>query len=550
MDDYDALFYDSLCIPDTDPERLAVLGRLFGLQTAQPTACRVLELGAATGGNLIPMAWRTPDAELVGIDLAAEQIKAGQRIVDGLGLPNITLRQGDIAHLPDDLGSFDYIIAHGVYSWVPPDTAGALLRAGRQLLRPHGLFYVSYNTLPGWRMRGMLRDILLDAAREAVSPRDRLAAAAGALQRLEHGLTDVGGLAADYLREELRRLRDAPPSYLYHELLAREHHPVAFREFLAGAEAAGLRYLCDCDLQTLFPSRLGDSAEQALADLADGADVEQWLDFLGTRNFRQSIFFRDDTDIEEALSLEAFATLALWADLRQSHQPMELTLPGGEPVTARHPLTRAALLILAGRYPEAVPLPTLLRDAVEQLGSSTATSEGAIGQEQIQACIEELFSLFIANAIGARLTPRPPPPPLPIIAPTGPSKPTKGGRASGSGNAQWRPRATALARAQLTAGAREVATLDHRNLELDPLALHLLGRLDGTRTLADLARDLASEIAVGRLRACTTLLVTGAELPGPSQIETAVIGLMRLYLRYGLLESSGDSYPGRVRTKF
>ena len=113
---YDSLPYASDPFAETHPQTLAMLAQLLGLAATPPTACRVLELGCAGGGNLIPMAWHLRDSQFVGIDLEQAQIDTGRALIDELGLCNIELRQGDIATLGDDLGTFDYVIAHGVFS--------------------------------------------------------------------------------------------------------------------------------------------------------------------------------------------------------------------------------------------------------------------------------------------------------------------------------------------------------------------------------------------------------------------------------------------------
>jgi len=185
MSDYAEVPYDSLPIPDTHPERLEALGYLFGLSAADPGACRVLELGCASGGNLIPLAFYFPRSRFLGVDLYANQIADGQALIDAVGLDNVTLRQGDILDLdPVALGQFDYVIVHGVYSWVPDAVRERILTLCAAVLAPEGIGYVSYNTLPGWRMRGMLRDVLGYATRQASSVEQRLAALRGCLDRL------------------------------------------------------------------------------------------------------------------------------------------------------------------------------------------------------------------------------------------------------------------------------------------------------------------------------------------------------------------------------
>ena len=144
----------------THPDRLATVARLFGLAAAAPGACRVLELGCGDGGNLIPMALQLPRSEFTGIDLAGDAIHEGHVVVSALGLQNITLRQLDLMEAGPDLGEFDYIIAHGLYSWVPSEVRERLLRICRVNLAPSGVAYVSYNTYPGFHRREMFREMM------------------------------------------------------------------------------------------------------------------------------------------------------------------------------------------------------------------------------------------------------------------------------------------------------------------------------------------------------------------------------------------------------
>ena len=116
---YDETPYTDLPFAQSHPARLAVMARLFGVDAPDVGTARVLELGCAVGGNLIPMAVAMPDAHLVGIDLSGRQIADGRRVVTTLGLENIELQHADIAHVDASYGMFDYIVCHGIYSWVP-----------------------------------------------------------------------------------------------------------------------------------------------------------------------------------------------------------------------------------------------------------------------------------------------------------------------------------------------------------------------------------------------------------------------------------------------
>ncbi len=518
MDPYDALFYESLCLPETHPNRLAVLGRLMGLAAADPRTCRVLELGCATGGNLIPMAYRLPRARFLGVDLSGAQIAAGTRVIESLGLKNIDLRHADIRDLDEDAGEFDYIIAHGVYSWVPADVRRRLLWLARRLLAPNGVVYISFNTLPGWRMRGMLRDLLLDACREQSDPGLRLAAAQAALRRLEAALRGLPGLSAQYLRTEIDGLRDKPPSYLYFEYLAEHNEAFLFRDFAAAAESHGLRYLCDADLQTLFPASYGEAVETALADIEDGLDLEQWLDFTIGRNFRQSLLFRDDATADETISLDRFAGLSFSADLVP---PDRLALgragraafmrPTGDAIEVSHPLTKAVTARLARRYPDALSLAELLPEAqrhVQEAGGGQFAGE-------IDSLLSELFGLFARGALGAHVHPRV----------TGRERPA-------------RPRATKLALAQVGQGRRQVASLDHGNLEVDASAARLIGLLDGTRSVEELVermKESSMDEGIGPGRFARNGRHGHGETAS-QPFERVARNWIELFRRYGVLE--------------
>ena len=479
MDPYNLFSYESIPFAETHPRHLAVLGRLFELQTADPEHCRVLELGCATGGNLIPMAWYHGDARFLGIDLAANQVHAGQARIAQLGLRNIELRQGDIRTLGGELGSFDYIIAHGVYSWVPADVREKLLRLSRSLLNPHGLLYLSFNTLPGWRMRGMLRDILLYACRGKEDVQSRLDAAYAALDRLDASLGDLQALSARYMREEISYLRKAHPSYLLFEYLAQENMAFLFSDFLADSQRHGLRYLCDTELASLFPASFGDATEKAFSDIEDDMVLEQWLDFVSARNFRRCVLCRDDATPADELSLDAFAECAFGSDL-EPPQKVDLrrikAVPfrqsGGNKVDVEHPLSKAMLLEMADRQPDLQRLDHMLPAAQQRL----ALHRGEKFSEDYHACLMEMFSLFSHRLLHAT------PSPLCFYR-----------------DQEQTPRVTALARAQIAAGQLHVTTARHTSMDMDTFAARFLQYLDGAHSLQQVSELLMKDLANGDL---------------------------------------------------
>jgi SAM-dependent methyltransferase len=160
LSSYDQVEYDSYPFPQSSPERLATIATLMGMQPGKLEKCRVLELGCSSGGNIIPLADRFANSNFVGIDASVKAIEKGQATIVATGLTNIELRQADILNVDASYGQFDFIIIHGVYSWVPAHVQKKILEIFAERLTENGVAYVSYNTYPGWHFRGMIRDVM------------------------------------------------------------------------------------------------------------------------------------------------------------------------------------------------------------------------------------------------------------------------------------------------------------------------------------------------------------------------------------------------------
>jgi methyltransferase-like protein len=516
VDFYDELTYETNPFPETHPHNLAALGRLFGIQTASPQDCRVLELGSATGGNLIPMAWHLPHSSFVGVELSAPQVSIGQKIVSALNLTNIRLDVGDILALQTaEIGQFDYIIAHGVYSWVPAIVREKILQLARDCLTPHGLAYISYNLLPGWRMRGSLRDLLLHATRDVTGAAAKYRTAIAALERLQGALQGAEADSQHYVQKEITYLLGSHPSYLLHEYLAGENNAFLFSEFLADAGRHDLQYVCETDLHTLFDTTLSAPAQAALADIDDPLQHEQWMDFVRMRAFRKSVLCRADVPLERAVDVDVFTTFFYSANLRikgkenlNNTQPTLFLTPDNTELNVAHPLSKAALLHLQTVHPYTPDFEELYRAAAEKVraagGKAFADARGEL--------VSELFSLYSYRAVYGQLSPC-------------------------LQRADWaeRPIAHALARLQAAQGWESVASVRHQALSLDSFSSRLLGELDGSRTVPELVAHLCAEVLAGNvpIPGGKQTQATGNDLE--QEISNNVKHLLTIFARHGLL---------------
>ena len=292
---YSELGYKSMPFPYTTPATLEAYAALVGVSAPNPKTARVLELGATYGGNIISQALFNPDATFVGIELSQEQVEKGNEVIANAGLTNVSLVQSDIASIGSEIGTFDYIIAHGVYSWVDDGVKDALLRLIDEHLAEDGIAYVSYNTYPGWHTMEEVRQLMMFSNRDKTQFNHK--------EKVLHGKT-IGSIVGsqilkyDNLKERnskflgaLRSVMQKDEYYVGHDHLEPNNDPVYFYQFNDHLGAHNLAYLCDADL-TLSMVRSFD------ADIADTLDKlalndhvaqEQYLDFMLDTTFRKSI---------------------------------------------------------------------------------------------------------------------------------------------------------------------------------------------------------------------------------------------------------------------
>src|SRR3954468_22436360 len=240
---YDELPYLDLTVADTSPDRLAAMAKLHGMSPPGLRRCRVLELGGASGAHLFPLAVAMPEAEFVGIDLSTRQIESARAAVAILGLDNLAFHAMSLLDVGEDFGTFDYIVCHGVFSWVPAPARDKILDIFARHLSPDGVAYLSYNTYPGWHFRGMIREMLKYHSDAFADPQARVGQARAFLDFLTRSVPSSEGTYARVLKEEQTMLETTRDTYVFHEHLEDHNHPVYFHELVAHAAGHGLAYL-------------------------------------------------------------------------------------------------------------------------------------------------------------------------------------------------------------------------------------------------------------------------------------------------------------------
>jgi len=463
QDPYDSVAYPSLPNRDTHPNRLAAMAILHGLSPAPVEHCRVLEVACNDGTNLIPMAYAMPKSEFVGFDLARLPIGRGQERIRELGLKNVRIFESNLLDAGKELGEFDYIIAHGLYAWVPEPVRDRLLALCGELLTTNGVAYISYNALPGCFLRNMIREMMLYKVKEIEDPERRLAQGLGFL-RFALAARPDGDAYRSLIEEQLKRMEKRGPQVVYHDELSETYHPVHFFEFVEHARKHGLQYLSESMLPPATDPCYQPEMGRALESAA-GGDIlkqEQMLDFARMRTFRETLVCRAELVVRRGFAAEDLRRLLLASPATstagETPGAMIFTLPGGIKMESNHPGAIALLEELERAWPRALSF-----DEIEERLAADGLALDGEG-------LELLMRLVVAKMVELHAW-----------------------RAPVAGRISARPRASATSRQE--ARRRPYATtLLHGTMGLDdPVVRGFLKLLDGTRDRNALLDALKAE---------------------------------------------------------
>ena len=476
---YNQVLYHSSPFPQAHISRMATLGVLLGIETPDIHACRVLEVGCNDGSHLIPMAMQFPDSQFVGIDLAELPIARATDLALELGLENITFRVADVTQLGGQPGECDYLIAHGLYSWVPPPVQDKLLELCSRLLSNTGVAYISYNCHPAWHVREMTRRmvrIYTAGLTDPVEIRNRAIALLAGIYRSQSEREPY----RESVRAEMERIIAKDATLCFHDDFSDNNHPVYFSEFIKRASGYGLQFLAEAEPEDMEHADFAPDMREALHGIADAVEREQFYDFLTLRGFRRTLLCRDDLVLDRSQPADRLRKLHYAAALQSNvaltdlvtFAATEFTAQNGSSVTVNQPFVKVVLYELSKTWPGTLSFDALLERArtVTPLLSET-DAESMLREVLVRMYTPGLLEFSVASY------------PYPDAA-------------------TEKPRASKLARYQIKLGSR-VTNLRHRAVEIDdPSARTVLPLLDGTHN-ADELRSISGvtdiETALKRL---------------------------------------------------
>jgi SAM-dependent methyltransferase len=478
---YDKVLYPTGVFPQSHPNRLATVAFLRGVQPASIDRCRVLELGCGDGSNLIGMAFQLPESEFVGLDLARRPIASGQSFVTELGLRNLSLHSMNLCEAStEQFGQFDFIIAHGLYSWVPQPARERILAICREMLNPQGVAYVSYNAYPGNHLRDLVRGMMRFHAACFEDPVEKVGQARGLLKFLAESMPNPDYYVAA-IREQFERTVKYTDEAFFHDDLSEVNQPFYFYQFIKDAERHGLQFVGEASSNELNPEKFNPDVTQKMNELKAASELvrEQYKDFIRGCAFRQTLVCHREIKLAPDLLVERVPKLHALCDAApteksgtDSHSVTVFRRPGGAEVETAHPLIRAALKIIGAQWPCSISFETLLNKARAAVAEeSIALSQG----DEPGTLAEALTRVYRAGFLQLQVLPH-----------------------EVTNKISERPIASRLARFQLERGDSAINQL-HVSLKFpDPLSRQLVPLLDGTRDQKMLTRELIEFVRSGR----------------------------------------------------
>ncbi|MEP6869579.1 MAG: methyltransferase domain-containing protein [Novosphingobium sp.] len=440
---YDRVAYPTAVFSQTHPERLAVLAMLAGLDPVDPARARILEIGGGDCMNLMSIAASWPDCQAHGFDLSEAAIARGSDIAARAGLGNVSLAVEDIcaAQSRYPARSFDYVIAHGVYAWVPDHVRRATMELIGHALSDRGVAFVSYNCMPGGHIRHIMREMLLNVIGDIEDPDEKIAATRDFLEDYAKP-RDGDPLLTRTLREQAEAMLERPDAVLFHDELGDCFNPQSLAVVVAAGEGVGLKFLTDAGRNRHLDGFI-EGEEPGSAD-PDAQVLRAAIraDYVAMRYFRQTAFVRGEQQPDRRIDANRIATLYLTTKLQRQEDGSfmmgkdSLEIPDEELALA---LERAAAAGLQRvRVADIATTPLQLR------------------------VILQLYAEWYVNL-------HPAPTPFP-------DRPGE------------YPQTSPLIRAMLEGGERMICTLDHGLLKIDQPELRaLLMAADGTRSMAEVA---------------------------------------------------------------
>lgn len=475
---YDETPYESYPYQQTRPELLKAITHMFGLETPDIETASILELGSASGGNLITHAINYPKAKFVGVDISKVQVKEGNDKIKQLGLKNIELKEISITDITKSFGKFDYIICHGVISWVPEEVRNAIFRISNENLSEKGVAIISYNTLPGWNAVRTIRDMMLFHSSKFSDIKEQVQQSRLLLNFVRDSLDGADNPYGEIMKAEAQILNSQPDHYLRHDHMEDVNFQYYFHDFMKEADKHNLQYVGDASVASMYSGNLPKPIAEKLAEVKDIIRAEQYMDFVLNRRFRSTILCHKNIQLNRNITGNSMDKLYFSTKITpekaidlvniDSNDSLEFYYMGNKDnkLNTTHPTLKALLYTFfeTGNYALS---PKELAVKIKEKLPKQKISDDQIMVDIMSNITRLVFSGYL-NIASKRVEFH--------------SKPSK------------QPKLWDLARAQIEAKQNWVSSMIHEKITLSPLDFFILKHLDGKHSYEQLIDELLKHI--------------------------------------------------------
>lgn len=486
---YNEVPYTSYPFEFARPEKIASVATIFGLTPPPIETARVLELGCASGGNITRFAQTYPKSYTLGVDLSEKQIESGQKIIKDLKLKNIELKAMSLTDLDEKTyGKFDYIISHGVFSWVPDFVRENMLKISNKMLNKNGLSFISYNALPGWNMTNTIRELMLYHSENFDTPQEKVTQSRAVLAFLQESLENQNTPYAKFMQESAKMMAIREDNYIFHDHLEPDNKAFYIREFIEMSKKHKMQYLGDINISSMSIKHMPKKTVEKLKTINDMARTEQYADFIKNTMFKCSLLVHEGAKFSYNIEHESLNKFYYHAKIALDTSNGEVNITDKSTATfyfnnskdlkisTDHPIAKASMMVLVKN----IANPLLIDDVVKEVKKLVADASEAEIKQNIVTNFGELILVNYINYIVEK------PKNVNIIS--------------------KKPKISKFALLQSkqdigTSGAYHITSAVNTVFSFDDSRLKLIQSLDGTRDVVTLKKEAFERLKSGEITA-------------------------------------------------
>lgn len=233
-----------------------------------------------------------------------------------------------------DIPDFDYIGIHGIWSWINDENRQRIVDFVHHKLKPGGVLYISYNTLPGFDSFAPMRHLMTLHAEVIGSHGQGLVSRIDDAVDFACSLQDANSLyvkANPLVAARLAKLKHQDRHYLAHEYFNRDWHPMYFSTMADYLKSAKLDYACSARyLDHVDAINLTPDQQAILKSIPDPMFRQSTFDFMVNRHFRTDYWVKGKRPINSVAQIAQLRKHALLLTTLPSNISLEINSPAGK----------------------------------------------------------------------------------------------------------------------------------------------------------------------------------------------------------------------------